>query len=115
MFVDENQVLGIETATPGEIVIQNLGTSNLSNDEWSATMHLVAYKLIALDNANVNLCGSYVGTYSKNINFKVTDVNNVDSNIFIKTMVVSTGKLLIMNLSLEIHISNDLFCFVFSF
>ena len=55
-------------------------------------MQLVAYKLIALDNSNVNLCGSYVGIYSKNINFKATDVNGLDSNVFTKTMVVSTGK-----------------------
>ena len=89
---DINQIFGVQSAIPGQIVIQHLGSGTLSNAEWSSTIQLVAYKLIALSSANVNLCGSYVGIYSKNIHFQATDINGLKSNVFTKTMVVATGQ-----------------------
>lgn len=54
-------------------------------------IQLTAYKLVALADADVNLCGTYAGIYSKTINFQAVDTDGVKSNIYSKTMVVKTG------------------------
>ena len=79
------------TSVPGKLLIQHYGTSSVPVSDWSNMIQLVAYKLVGLSTSDVNLCGSYVGIYSKTIHFQVTDVNNLKSNIYTKTMVVKTG------------------------
>ena len=59
--------------------------------DWNTMLQYVAYKLVALSKSSVNLCGNYVGIYTKNINFQIFDVNGAASNIYTKTMVVQTG------------------------
>ena len=82
----------VQSGTPGKILIQKFGDAALTIDVWSNQLQLAAYKLEALATADVNLCGSYAGIYTRKFNFQVTDVNNEKSNIYTKNMVVKTGK-----------------------
>ena len=89
--LDENSLFGT-TQSSNALVIAQTKSSTLDLSVWNTIIHNVAYKLIALDGAEVNLCSNYVNIFTKTINFQVFDSVGLSSNIYQKTLIVTSGK-----------------------
>lgn len=86
-----NSIFGIVTQTPGRIQINNFGSTPLSTSDWTDMIRLVAYRLVDVKLEVAGTCASYVGTYTRTINFQVNDINGGQSNIYTKTLQVESA------------------------
>ena len=86
-----NSIFGIVTQTPGRIQINNFGSSPLNTGDWTDMIRLVAYRMVDVKLEVANTCASYVGKYTRTINFLVNDVNGGQSNVYSKTMRVESA------------------------